>query len=161
MNTNKMYNDKNLLENNGNKCSLKDFFEDDNLLNTPKIQLELKPKKFYTDINIYTKEKTDIKTAQKIEGALSIIGKVKYIKVNCGYDISVACTLNEWDYNYNKSIPENFQKNVKKIVINLMEKTKLRSYRLSIYRKEVGSDEITDKIHIDIARKNGKWISQY
>lgn len=161
MNTNKMYDNKKLLENDRNKCSLKEFLEDENfnLLNAPIAQL--KAKKFYTGINIYTKEKSDIKTAQMIEEALSIIGKVKYIKVNCGYDISVACTLNEWDYNYNKSIQKNFQTNVRKIVINLMEKVKLRSYRLSIYRKEVGSDKITDKIHIDIARKNGKWISQY
>lgn len=108
---------------------------------------------YYTRIKIFTNKRANVRTVQKMTRALDRISEIENIELRNKKYISITCKLNEWTPNYYKKIQKNFRDRVKNMVIKLMERTKLDSYSLSIYRCELDSNEVTDEFHIDVSKE--------
>lgn len=108
---------------------------------------------YYTRIKIFTNKRANVRTVQKMTRALDRISEIENIELRNKKYISITCKLNEWTPNYYKKIQKNFRDRVKNMVIKLMERIKLDSYSLSIYRCELDSNEVTDEFHIDVSKE--------
>lgn len=108
---------------------------------------------YYTRIKIFTNKRANVRTVQKMTRALDRISEIENIELRNKKYISITCKLNEWTPNYYRKIQKNFRDRVKNMVIKLMERTKLDSYSLSIYRCELDSNEVTDEFHTDISKE--------
>ncbi|SHH78923.1 hypothetical protein SAMN02745135_02138 [Caloranaerobacter azorensis DSM 13643] len=114
---------------------------------------ELVDKEYYTRIKIFTNKRVNVRTVQDITRALSRVSEIENIELRNKKYISITCKLNEWTPNYYRKIQKNFRDRVKNMVIKLIERTKLDSYSLSIYRCELDSNEVTDEFHIDVSKE--------
>ncbi|QIB27942.1 hypothetical protein [Caloranaerobacter azorensis] len=108
---------------------------------------------YYTRIKIFTNKRANVRTVQKMTRTLDRISEIENIELRNKKYISITCKLNEWTPNYYRKIQKNFRDRVKNMVIKLMERTKLDSYSLSIYRYALGSNEITDEFQIDVSKE--------